>query len=213
MPDDITLDDVQRALTLADFDHEAAWQRMAPTSRNMQRPPAKPGSARSAGVLLLLYPHSDGLTFVLTKRANHLPTHKGQISLPGGGVEPGDDSTWETALRETCEEIGVCDYALIEPLGRLTPLYVNVSDFEIAPYAAYTAFRPEYRINPNEVDFTLEMPLTTLVDDAIKDEETWTLRNREFDVPFYRFRGHIIWGATAIILSEFEGRLRAVLSA
>jgi 8-oxo-dGTP pyrophosphatase MutT (NUDIX family) len=203
------LDDVRRALALAEFDHESAWLRMAPRGRQFERSEDQPGAARLAGVLILLYPHDGALTFALTRRTEIVATHKGQISLPGGAQEPGETIS-QAALRETCEEIGVClDETCL--VGALTHMYLGVSDFDIYPFVGYVAERPDFRPDPGEVDGMLEFPLPLLVDDSIKETERWTLRGAELDVPFYRLDGQIVWGATAAILSEFESRLRTAL--
>lgn len=204
-----TLDDVRRALALTDFDNVAAWMRMAPRFRPLERPEDLSGTARLAGVLILLYPHAGALTFALTRRTEIVATHKGQISLPGGAQEPGETIS-QSALRETCEEIGVClDETCL--VGALTHLYLGVSDFDIYPFVGYVPQRPDFHPHVGEVASMLEFPLPLLVDDAIKETERWTLRGVEMDVPFYRLDGQIVWGATAIILSEFEVRLRMVL--
>lgn len=206
-----TLDDVRRALALPDFDYEHAWGRMAPRPRAMRRPPDLPGAVRPAGVLLLLYPRHGQLAFVLTRRSEDVASHKGQISLPGGSLEPGDRDPAETALRETCEEIDVCR-ADIEIVGALTPLYVIVSDFEIHPFVGYLPERPAFRPATLEVAQIIEMSLGDLIDPTVKVQERWNIRGYDLDVPFYRIDGQAVWGATAIILSEFEGRLASVLA-
>ncbi len=206
----LTLDDVRRALALPGFDHESAWRRMAPRPRAFRRSSTLPGEARFAGVLLLLYPLGGTLTFVLTRRTDSVANHKGQISLPGGALEPGDASPGDTALRETCEELTVC-LDDIDLLGGLTPLYVIVSDFIVHPFVGYLPRRPLFHPNPVEVAEVIEMPLAGLLDDGLKVEERWTISGMPFDVPFYRLGEHVIWGATAILLSEMEGRLRAAL--
>ncbi len=205
-----SLDDVRRALALADFDHEAAWRRMAPRPRIMRRPANLAGSARRAEVLLLLYPLNSVLHFVLTLRTETVAVHKGQVSLPGGACEAGDLQPGDAALREICEELSVCreDITL---LGRLSPLYVAVSDFEIHPFVGYIPARPTFNHDPQEVAAVIEVPLSDLFNDSLKAEERWTIRGLEMDVPFYRLGRQVVWGATAIILSEFEQRLRAVL--
>ena len=205
-PREPTLDDVQRALALPAFDHERAWRRMVPRQRVMHRPPDQPGTARPAGVLVLIYPQTKHLKFVLTRRSEEVASHKGQISLPGGSQEVFDPSPMDTALRETCEEIDVCRED-IQVIGALTPLYVSVSDFVIHPFIGYMSERPAFRPATTEVAEIIEMPLRDLLDPAIKTSERWTLRGTEIDVPFYRVGEHAVWGATAIILSEFEGRL------
>jgi 8-oxo-dGTP pyrophosphatase MutT (NUDIX family) len=206
-PHHLTLEDVRCALALADFDVEAAWARMAPRPRAMRRPVYQEGAARPASVLVLLYPAGGGWSFVLTRRSDTLPNHKGQISLPGGAQEPGETPV-ETALRETCEEIGICS-ADIHLIGSLTPLYVSASDFEIHPFVAYLDKRPEFAANPVEVAGLIEMPLDMLLEDSIKVRERWRYGEYDLDVPYYRYDDQVIWGATAIMLSELEGRLRA----
>jgi 8-oxo-dGTP pyrophosphatase MutT (NUDIX family) len=208
-----TLEDVRRALALAGFDALTAWLRMAPRLRPMERPSDWEGSARLAGVLILLYPRgsdsSSDLAFVLTRRTETVATHKGQISLPGGAQE-GGESIQQTALRETCEELGVRGDS-VTLLGSLTPLYVIVSDFTVHPWVGYLPRPPVLHPDPVEVAQVLEMPLADLLADSTKVVERWTLRGMEVDVPFYRVDGLAVWGATAIILSEFESRLRMVL--
>jgi 8-oxo-dGTP pyrophosphatase MutT (NUDIX family) len=184
---------------------------MAPRPRPLERSIDQPGAAKLAGVLILLYPDEDRLVFALTRRTETVATHKGQISLPGGAQEPGETVS-QSALRETCEEIGVClDETCL--VGGLTHLYLGVSDFDIYPFVAYVPQRPDFHPDPVEVAGMLEFPLPLLVDDGIKEMERWTLRGVELDVPFYRLDGQIVWGATAAILSEFEVRLRAALGA
>lgn len=206
-----TLDDVRRALALADFDVEAAWEHMVPRPRVMRRPVSLEGQARLAGVLLLLYPRDGVLTFVLTRRTDTVAHHKGQVSLPGGAQEGGETPV-QTALRETCEELLICGLeSEIEVIGQLATLYLSVSDFQVCPVVGYLPYRPPFKPDPNEVAEILEMSLPRLLDDRIKRKERWTVDSFEMDVPFYHIAGHAVWGATAIILSEFEGRLRAAL--
>lgn len=204
-----TLADVRRALDIADFDTRAAWLKMAPRARPLERPSDKHGQVRLAGVLVLLYPLNSGLAFSLTRRTEMVGDHKGQISLPGG-MREGAETLPQTALRETYEEVRVlAEESSI--IGRLTPLYLSVSDFEIAPFVAYLDTPPLFDPSPDEVAEMVEMPLPLLLDDSIKAEERWNLRGADIDVPFYRVNGHTVWGATAAILSEFEWRLRAAL--
>jgi hypothetical protein len=96
-------------------------------------------------------------------------------------------------------------------LGALTPLRVVVSGFVIHPFVAYIPHRPDFQGEPTEVAEILEMPLADLLDDSIKVEERWDFQGVDRDIPFYQINGLPLWGATAIILSEFEMRLRAVL--
>ena len=135
--------------------------------------------------------------------------HSGQIAFPGGSWEEGDVDFTATALREACEEIGVCQDVKI--LGHLTPLYVPPSNFLVYPAVGALPQRPVWKPDPDEVAEVLEFSLPDLLDDSRKREEDWLLRGHPFRVPFYDVAGHSVWGATALMLSELEGRLRTVL--
>ncbi|HET91256.1 MAG TPA: CoA pyrophosphatase [Chloroflexi bacterium] len=173
---------------------------MSPRPRPFEPPPdIRP---RQAGVLLLLYPVRDVLHLVLTMRPSTLNHHGGQISLPGGGWEEGDDSLQETALREAREEIGVPS-AGIELLGPLTPFYVPPSNNCVHPFVAYLPQRPQFSPDPQEVAELLEVPLHLLLEPVTRREEDWIWRGATLHVPFYAVGGYKIWGATAILLAEF----------
>lgn len=161
---------------------------------------------RDAGVLVLLYPRAGILTLVLTRRADNLASHGGQISFPGGEREPGDSSLAETALRETREELGLAPDGL-ELLGCLTPLEIPVSGFRVHPWVAYLSVTPSFRPDPREVAELLEVPLSHFLDPASAGEEMRVIRGHEVDVPFYRVGPHKVWGATAMVLSEIVALL------
>ena len=164
------------------------------------RPPGH--QPRQGGVLILLYPKDGHLHFPLTRRTETLGDHKGQISLPGGAREGVEPLEW-TALRETHEELGV-DPRSVKVLGGLTPLYIFHSDYCITPYVAARPTRPAFVPDPVEVAELLEVPLLTLLDPAIRREEEWVLHEALTRVPFYQIGEHKVWGATAMVLSEFE---------
>lgn len=181
--------------------------RMAPIPRPFRRV-GTPGQPRLAAVLILLYPVDEMLYFALMRRAEYPGVHSGQISLPGGKHESAE--TFEqTALRETCEEFGVCDGIRI--LGALTPLYVPPSDFEIHPVVGYAPTLPRWKADPVEVAEIIQVSLHTLFDDQLKGIEDMPRAEMTLRVPFYHLEQHKVWGATAIILSEFEIRLRTAL--
>jgi 8-oxo-dGTP pyrophosphatase MutT (NUDIX family) len=208
----ITLTDVQAALTLPQFDPIQAQIQMAPQMRPMQRE-GRAGQPRQAAVLVLFYPRSadNSLHFVLTQRNEYEGVHSGQVSLPGGRLEQGE-TVEQAALRETCEELGMCDP--VEILGQLAPLYVPPSDFEIHPVVAAATTAPAWQPDPREVAAVIEVPVTDLLDDSKKAVGTWELRSGITSlVPHYVFGGRVVWGATAVMLSELEGRLRAVSGA
>lgn len=161
-------------------------------------PPAH--DARNAAVLLLLYPHDGDWRLPLTVRPQTMLAHAGQISLPGGMVEPGE-STCDAALRELDEELGIPSRDVVV-LGALSPLYVFVSNFLVTPWVGSLAERPNMRPNPHEVDEVLEIPLGHFLDPANFGEHLFTRGELSFTVSHFRFGEHVIWGATSVILSE-----------
>lgn len=201
---------VQQALTLAPFDVQTAQQKMAPAVRSRQRPEGLPGQPRVGGVLLLLYRHQQTLHVLLTRRREHLTAHAGQISFPGGRRDD-QEPLHQTALRETMEEVGVPPQE-ITLLGTLTTIYIPPSDYEVHPFVGWVhrGERPSFRANPNEVAAIIEAPLPLLLDPATRHEEPWEFRGNMITIPFFNIDGQKVWGATAIMLSEFLERLRAV---
>ncbi len=205
----ITLGHIRAALALPDFDVLEAQLHMAPKARPVRRPANKAGQARQASVLLLLFPVEAGLSFVLLRRAyNPHDVHSGQISLPGGAREA-NETPVQTALRETREELGVTE--TVEVLGTLGALYVPPSDFEVQPVVGYVPARPLWRPGPGEVREVLECPVHWLLEDTHKAFGEMLVHGHTVQAPWYDVRGYRVWGATAIILSEFEQRLRRVL--
>jgi 8-oxo-dGTP pyrophosphatase MutT (NUDIX family) len=164
---------------------------------------------RQAAVLLLLYPDADDLRLPLTVRSDQLPSHRGEVSLPGGAIDPGEDSPISAALREAHEELGVLPDAVMV-WGMLSPLYIPPSNFQITPVVGMIDHAPVLRPNDAEVSAVITVTVRELLDPALVVEEQWTLRGAEVRVPFFAIAGHKVWGATAIVLSEFVARMRRV---
>lgn len=156
---------------------------------------------KEGAVLILLYPKNDELHLVLTKRTDIVAFHKGQISLPGGARE-GKESLAETALRETGEEIGI-DTSHLEVLGSLTPLYIPVSNYSIITFVALCPTTPRFEKDNSEVEEIIEVPLDVLLNPSTVEEENREIRGIMTRIPFFRVGNNKIWGATAMILSEF----------
>lgn len=162
-----------------------------------------------AAVLLLLYPGELGWHFPLTLRTSTVANHQGQVSLPGG-ARHGREPLESTALREAAEELGI-PVSGVEVLGRLTPLYVAVSDFQVFPFVGWMRARPEFHPSPSEVAQVLETPVQVLLDEHIRFEEDWDLPDgRHLHVPYFLIHGHKVWGATAVILGELVWLLRGM---
>ena len=175
---------------------------MAPEPRPGMKPFSEvEHSCRKAGVLLLLYPHKSRLNLVLTRRTDGLDNHRNQISLPGGQIEA-EETAQEAAIRETEEELGVPG-KLFRSLGSLTPLYIPPSHFCIYPTVAFSPEKPDFKPCHREVSDVIEIPIRHLLDRKNSRRENRMIRGIETNVPFYIFNECRIWGATAMVLSEF----------
>ena len=199
----LTLNDIRAALHKP-LPGIAAQIRLAPREayRVESLRVAPPPDARPAGVLILLYPHDGAWHFPLMKRVEDGLVHSGQISLPGGSQEAGE-SLRETALREACEEIGAA-CAEVEVLGELSTIYIPPSNFLVTPTVGCVVERPDFHCDPREVAELIEVPLSTLFDRDAMKREPWMLRGVTVEVPFFQIGPHKVWGATAMILSEFS---------
>lgn len=188
-----------------------AQLRMTPRPGSL-KPPSPQSTPRMSGVLILLFPSlkTEELCFVLTRRTESVADHKGQISLPGGAFDPDDPSIAHTALREACEEVGVCGDNL-RILGSLTPIYIPPSDFCVQPYVAYLSHPPQFQPQPEEVAEILEVPLSYLLDEKNVIVEEWVFDEEVKQVPFFNVYGHKVWGATAVVLAEFVAVLEDLL--
>lgn len=189
----------------------AAQLRMAPTPRPGWNPAVLPADLRAAAGLVLVYPHDGEWCVPLTLRGSWMRQHTGQVSLPGGRVDPGE-SIEQAALREAHEEVGV-PAALVEVLGRLTPLHIPVSGHLLHPVVGVAAARPDFRMAAAEVERLIEVPLRRLAEPGLVRREE-RMREREpvvlMDVPYFPVDGVKVWGATAMILAEFLALLDGV---
>lgn len=165
---------------------------------------------RDAAVLVLIYPGVDGTaTLVLIERSEGDLRHAGQVSFPGGAIDPGDDFPIGTALREAAEEVGLAATAAgVEVLGTLDAVDVRVSGFLLVPVVAVAAREPILRADEREVARILHVPVRHFLPDAPieiveAERDGWRLRYGAFPVG-----EHKIWGATARVL----GQLGAILA-
>ena len=201
----MTLDIIERALqerfagTLPGIE---AQLRFAPSPpRSGWQAGQFPDDARMAAGLVLLYPREEGVAVPLTVRASGLARHAGQISLPGGAVDPGETLA-QAALREASEEIGV-DPASVRVLGELTPVHVLVSGFTLHPVVGITRQRPPFVAAPGEVEEILEIALEDLRDASRIRRGMRTREGVAIEYPYFDLLGHQVWGATAMVLGEF----------
>jgi 8-oxo-dGTP pyrophosphatase MutT (NUDIX family) len=158
-------------------------------------------TVRHAAGLLLFFPIDDVAHLVLTVRADTLERHGGQVSLPGGVVEPGE-SIEQAALREAHEEIGV-RLAAVRTLGALTPIDIHVSGFRLHPIVATMDQRPALYAADGEVARVLEIPVGELMDPRAFSWRTMERDGEAIRVPTLHAEGAEIWGATAMVVAEF----------
>lgn len=207
-PQSLDVQMVRAALQLP-LPGRAAQLEMAVRPRPGDRPDLPNPCPREAAVLMLLYPHQGELVLPLTRRTDTVEMHRGQISLPGGAREPQDRDFAQTALRETCEELGIPEKA-VQILGALSPLYVPPSQFCVYPYVGYVSAPPLLQPDPSEVAAVIEVPLQHLLEPDTRKVQVHLRGNQRFEVPVYQVAEQEIWGATAMMLAELAALLRAV---
>ena len=164
-----------------------------------------PDDAKHAGVMLLLFPEAGQLhtTFIQRTADNPNDPHSGQVSFPGGKRDESDATMMHCALRETEEEIGV-SMQQIEVLGELTQLYIPVSHFNVHPFVGFAAEKPSFTLQQSEVKSVLNLPVSHFLEKNNLGKTDITVRSFTMkDVPYFKAGDSRIWGATAMILSEF----------
>ena len=178
---------------------ELSHRKMLPDGRILEAPSNGLSRIKKSSVLLLLFPENEEIYTCLIKRPAHMKYHAGQIALPGGRIED-NESAIDTALRETSEEIGIHSQK-IKILGQLSELYVEVSRFIIQPFVGWLSEKPQFVINRNEVEKIILFPIYKYMT-AREYIDIKTITGR-LEVPCIKYNQEIIWGATAMILSEF----------
>ncbi|RMG78248.1 MAG: CoA pyrophosphatase [Bacteroidetes bacterium] len=172
-----------------------------------------PSDARIACVLALFYPSGSEwqLTYIERDSTNPNDRHSGQISFPGGKYEPEDRTFEQGALRETEEEIGVPQKD-IQLLGRLTELYIPVSDFLVYPFVGFLDYEPRFIPQPGEVKSVIHVPFSELLRPEIVQVRDLRISPAISlkKVPYYDLNGKTLWGATAMMTSELTEVYRAV---
>ena len=172
----------------------------------------KKKTAATAGVMALFYPNKENEThLVFILRKTYKGVHSAQVGFPGGKVEESDKDLQETALRETEEEIGVAQEH-IEVLKTLSPLYIPPSNFMVYPFLGISNEQLSFTKQDDEVEDIIEVPLKDyLNEENVVTTKVPTSYNIEVEVPAFKLNGHIVWGATAMMLSEIKVLLKQIL--
>lgn len=165
--------------------------------------------ATPSAVLVLLYPKNGRLHTLLMLRTPYEGVHGSQVSFPGGKKEKIDKDLLETALRETQEEFGIKTDQL-KILGQLTDVFIPPSKFLVTPYVAFTEDPGKISPDPIEVAEVIETPLLDLLnDDSVKEKKLFVRTvNSKIKVKYFDVNGHVVWGATAMMISELREVLR-----
>ncbi|KGL64030.1 NUDIX hydrolase [Polaribacter sp. Hel1_85] len=183
--------------------------KLAPKMRlNYNADKIKAKNPRKAAVLALFYPNIRNETcFLLTQRASYKGTHSAQISFPGGKIDEIDKNLEGTALRETFEEVGIAQSS-IKIIRELTDVYIPPSNFLATPFLGFIDEKPSFNLN-YEVNNIIEVLLNDfLSDDSITSVNMNTSYMNNIEVPCFKLNGYIVWGATAMMLSEIKELLK-----
>lgn len=169
-------------------------------------------TAPKAGVMALFYPDIDNETkLVFILRKTYKGVHSAQVGFPGGKVELEDENLMETALRETEEEVGVAREK-IEVLKTLSPIYIPPSNFMVHPFLGISKEILKFTKQESEVEAILEVSLDDFLNDInVINTKVPTSYNVEVEVPAFELNGFVIWGATAMMLSEIKVLLKQIL--
>ncbi|NGY38139.1 CoA pyrophosphatase [Flavobacterium sp. XN-5] len=168
---------------------------------------------RMAAVMMLFYPKNGITHLVLIVRNSYEGVHSGQIAFPGGKYETEDENFAVTALRETHEEVGIHPDKM-EVIKFFTPTYIPPSNFMVHPFCGICKDEVCFIPQPSEVSSIIELPLSVFLSDKIIIEtKLSTSYAKNINVPAFEIEGHIVWGATAMMLSELKDVLKSVLGA
>lgn len=188
--------------------------KMAPPFRKelLERNKSVIKDAKKAAVMALFYPNKcNDVQLVFIVRKSYDGVHSGQIGFPGGKPEPEDANLEQTALRETWEEIGVKSNK-VEMVCALTNLYIPPSNFIVFPFVGFSANTPKFKLQTSEVESIVEIPLHKLLEDSFQIyTKVTTSYGPTVQVPAFNFDGHIIWGATAMILIEIVDMIKDII--
>lgn len=168
-------------------------------------------TAKKAAVMMLFYPKASQTHLVLIVRNSYPGVHSSQIAFPGGKVESYDLTMADTALRETEEEIGV-DKSSIEIIKEFTEIYIPPSNFLVSPFLGICTSEPSFVLQEDEVAGIIELPLSFFLDDKnVVMRKLSTSYAESIDVPAFLVKEHVVWGATAMMMSELKETLKKVL--
>lgn len=191
---------------------EAQFRMSPPVRRKGSFTDTEQRDPRRGGVMLLLYPDGEHWYFPLIRRPDYPGVHGGQVSFPGGKLEQGENAL-DAALRETEEEIGV-PVQTIQVLGPMSRLYIPPSNFLVSPFVGLLEEKPVFVPEPLEVEDIIHARVDHLLETELRKTTSITAGGGyKITAPYFDLEGHIVWGATAMMLSEFAVLLEEVMPA
>ncbi len=170
--------------------------------------PVDQKSTQAAVAIIIMM--SNGIPeLILIRRSEYQGYHSGQVSFPGGKADPADRNLLETSIRETSEETGVT-LNTEECIGKLTPLFIQLSGFHVRPYVFYIDKEITFHIDRQEVNYMIQVPVKRLLEDDLIRIKLFKFPDVEFNAPYMDIKGEVVWGATSMILKEFIEILKRV---
>jgi 8-oxo-dGTP pyrophosphatase MutT (NUDIX family) len=166
-------------------------------------------AAVKSAVLILLYPDKGSIQTVFILRPDYGGVHSKQVAFPGGRSENYDRDIIETALREAYEEVNIRQEQ-VKILGKLSDLYIPPSNYMVTPVIGCSHSRPDFKPDKNEVDEIIETNLSFLFDKKLLKNKIIHVRGYEIDAPYFDINGFVVWGATAMILSELKDTIESI---
>ena len=165
-------------------------------------------TAKRAAVLVPFFERAGEYHLLFTLRTSNLPTHKGDVSFPGGRADKKDASLLHTALRESEEELGLCP-SDVQMIGPLDDLRTMASNYVVTPYVGQIPHPYDFQPNAWEVAEIFSVPFTFLADRGNLNAETWLYDGATIPIQTYRYRGYKIWGATQRMIENMLDILKA----
>lgn len=196
-------------LTSKELGGQTSQFKMVPKTRlQFYKEETLKSTPKKAAVLAFFYPNENKQTcFLLTKRASYKGTHSAQVSFPGGKIDIIDKTLKDTALRETYEEVGIPSKN-IKIIRALTKTYIPPSNFLVSPFIGMLPHKPLFKIN-EEVDTIIEVLLDDLLNNSnLSSQILKTSYMENMEVPCFKLNNYVVWGATAMILSEIKDLIK-----
>ncbi|MCX8123030.1 MAG: CoA pyrophosphatase, partial [Spirochaetes bacterium] len=162
-------------------------------------------SLKDAAVLIPLFLKDNAPHILVTKRTTKVATHKGEVSLPGGGIDENDRTPLDTALRETYEEVGIKPED-VTVLGEFDH-FISIYGFHVYTFVGTIPYPYTLTINHDEIESYTEVPLSLFVEEKYDSMEYYTYEGNQYAIYYYHYNGYTIWGLTARILTDFSRKI------